>query len=150
MWQRLVTKQGKPDTEMNSSKVNIKLSQSSEPCFFSSECSLAVQELKSGCVKSGQFVCLPEQQSSRSAPVSCPSGHSGVSREGIDVENHPFCFCFPVLLSYSHFHCSFIRLLPSIAFLSLSLLRSLFCLSPCAHLFFLFTLLLPADTHLSS
>lgn len=43
--------------------------------------------------------------------VCLDNTHSGARGEDIDVENHPFCFCFSVLLSYSR--CFFLRLLPS-------------------------------------
>lgn len=91
-------------------------------------CSPVVQEQGSGCVKNGQFVCLPWQQPptpSPQPPVSCPSGHSGVKGDCIDVENHPFCFVF---LSSCHILVSFPVCLQSYC-LSLSL--SLYCIQSC-------------------
>lgn len=73
--------------------------------ILSPTCSPVVQG--SGCVKNGQLwpnVCLPWQTThpypSCQTPVSCSSGHSGVKGVDTDVENHPFCFCFSVLVSY--------------------------------------------------
>lgn len=41
------------------------------------------------------------------ALTTIKSGHSGVNVEGIDVENHPFCFCLHVFFSVCFSHISF-------------------------------------------
>lgn len=106
-----------------------------------------------GCVKNGQFVCLDNNSPLHlpQFPVSCPSGHSGVKGEGIDVENHPLCFCFSVLLSYSYSHCFFslsASILLSLSFIIPPLDLSVHLLSAFLLLlfFFLLSLLLPVDS----